>query len=359
MAFDRTYIVHNIDGGDESTGLEEDVDVAYLTDQKVEFEQSHALQVGIYYYEFFQEVKVTEEPVADWRWKVVNDGQNPSGVYVWDEDEEEWVYQGSLGDPNTFVPGLLLDLNPLQSEWLLGTQRVWEEISMEGQSGKELVSSNEIGLYDLRALLFHNLRADPFRFDQDSDQNTTTLKADIRALPASTELYANGWQPGGDVDWRIRIKLADPDDDLQVEEFTGTEDVTGPDEDGKIAEIEQEWDGITTVEEVEGLVENQVLCEFAGLANTVGGGNTWTGPPTCDCIAGRCRCPALLLQGVLTLTIPTAQGIPPMTYDSRHAQQQAASFGFGWSSVGTARMLEQGNGDLVYRSEGRAFARWT
>ncbi|MBI3927370.1 MAG: hypothetical protein HY319_17665 [Armatimonadetes bacterium] len=100
--------------------------------------------------------------------------------------------------------------------------------------------TGEDGKLDLRMLRTRNLAAVPRNFDPAVGE-TTTLQGDVMALPVTTELFPNGWDPTGNLDWRIQVLK--PFTFQVMRTFTGTASVSAHDAQGKVAHFEQVWDG--------------------------------------------------------------------------------------------------------------------
>lgn len=154
----------------------------------------------------------------------------------------------------------------LMSDEELETSVIGTYVVTENLDGVE----GELGRFDLRMLAVKNLSADPAEFNPSSEM--TTISGDIVALPASTELFPNGWMPSGNADWRLDI--AGISGASIVRTITGTSTVLAPDANGKVGEISQMWDG---TDNAAVLVANDTYEVYArSLASTMGGGNTLT-----------------------------------------------------------------------------------
>jgi len=129
----------------------------------------------------------------------------------------------------------------------------------------------EVGRFDLRMLSVKNLRFE--LLDEAADPpNNSTLAADIVGLPITTELFSS-WQPDS-ADWRLTIINATASQPEALRVFSGSSNVTAPDEQGRIAEITQPWDGRDASSQL--LPEGRYALLAQGLSALAGGGNSLT-----------------------------------------------------------------------------------
>lgn len=375
--FYRQYVTWDLDGTFTTPGQNdwEAALAAYVTDGHFWFNRQLTISAdGTYYITYTWELVDPPEngpPALLIKWKYVRETDEQGThrtTYSWDDSSQQWV---DVTDPeqneDTFLlrNGLVLvDLYAGMDETLVTGAYVVNEEILEGEDPYD---ANEIGRYDLRALVISNIRAEKPRFHPHSEDNTTLIKADVVTLPVSSTLFPNGWVPDGDVDWVMNLKIRDGDETV-IRDWSGS---FTPDlgEDGKIGAIEEEWDGTDAGEE--NLIEIDARFEARALAPVADPslGNTLSQPKNNGCICCRC-CPtckgfSLLgcLRQILSFQLVSTPSGPSMdvdfTYISFDADRQPASLGFGWHSTASVRILEQANGDLVYRDESGSFARWT
>jgi len=120
----------------------------------------------------------------------------------------------------------------IQDSRYTGTWTVTQNLNgVEGTTGK----------FDLRRIGVANLQVDPAEFNP-VVKDEATIRADIVALPVSTELTPDGWAPSGPLNWRIEVK--DPLNlQSNVRVFNGSVTATSPDANGKIGAFTQAWNG--------------------------------------------------------------------------------------------------------------------
>lgn len=325
-----------------------DVDHVYTSDHGVSVSDEFDPETGIHYYEYYWKHVDSGQTLDYIRWMTWNEGAI-SELYVW--NGTGWDDEGALGFPQQ----LESVISPSASEAMLGAYQVRRKKSVEGLEGPEVEEDILLGTLDILALMLKNVRADKPRFQPDSDESTTTLRADAYALPASS-----GWFPTEDVDWKLELDLRHSNglDSLHEDGFFGALEVEY--DDGFINDIAEVWDGIRERTGVDDeLAEGQFIGKFNAIAVRDGEpGNIWSGFTSCDGCCYRCRCQTNQINGRVHESLHLGSGFPPLTYDSFAHDQAAASLGFGWSSVGSAKLIVDGT-KLVYRAEGGAFLRWT
>lgn len=308
-------------------------------------------------------------------WRYVRQGLTRQ-MYVRTSPSDPWDPTGEQEDVNQdFTLTSIYDvLNYFQFiESSLGTADfraeapgTWtiEEKRYHDVSGTMVLDSTRIvGDFEIRVLAL-DIFIDPPVFDPRSDRNTTTLIGVVYALPAQT------WTPDSPVDWRVRV--TPPEETvfgLAVFEQDGTEAVSSPDPDGVVATFFQDWDGIPNgfPQPVEGTFD------FSGIViadDSPSPGNTGTGIWYSQILSNCCRCQESVygttIKGCQTSgTLLHAGGNPVgpsmdvvVRYDNFQSDQLPASLGFGWSSQSSVRLLEQTNGDLVYKNEAGSYQRW-
>lgn len=365
----RYYAVYDFDGLTEdgfvfpdfptSTDKVEDTTIVYATDHMVSYQETIVIVSGTRYYEYKWVHEDTDAVLGSVLWRTMVDGSS-GYLHGWDTTTSTWVeFASSLTPSSEYnLESGILGLNV--TEGLLGTYKILRIISEEGESGPEELSSEATGKrHDIRALVLHNVEADKPRFQPDSNEPTTTLRADVLALPVTTNLHGN-WEPSTDVTWQIELfrEGADEPELLVDVPFTGS---FSPDyDDGWIGAIAQVWDGIRVqTGEDDELAECQFQATFKVLGDTPSTGNALTGGG-CSGTCYRCRCHTDKLNGRVHTQFSPGPSFPALDYDSFSYEQAAASFGFGWSSAGSAKIIEINSGaDLIYRTEGHAFMRWT
>ncbi|MBI3929927.1 MAG: hypothetical protein HY319_30590 [Armatimonadetes bacterium] len=157
--------------------------------------------------------------------------------------------------------------------WVAGTWSLTHDLN--GVTGED-------GKLDLRMLRTRNLAAVPRNFQPELGE-TTTIQADVMALPVATELFPEGWQPTGNLEWRIRAFSIGSYPYQLVGTFTGVAPVSPHDAEGKVAHFEHVWDGRdatgTAVSGPVSLPINAIApVDTSGNARTRGGTNAALGP---------------------------------------------------------------------------------
>lgn len=358
----RYYGIYDLEGISSSdfdpldlpsvTDKDEDVSVVYTSDHAVSVTRTITVEEGVHYYEYQWVHRDSEEVLGSIRWQTFVEGSDRF-LYVWDGSQWE-LENSSLGSEVELESAIA----PAVGEEGLGTYDVFEIKSVEGESGPEVVSTTNLASHDIRALLLKNVRADKPRFQPDSNESTTTLRADVYALPVTSDLSGN-WAPTEDVPWKLDLfqRNSNEPDKLIEAGFTDALEVSYSN--GLLNDIAQVWDGIRLRDNQDDeLVEGQFFGTFSAIAETGEPGNIWSGFATCDGISYRCRCHTNRMNGRLHIQVPLGPGFPALTYDSFAHEQAASSLGSGWSTLGSARLFVDGN-KLVYRAEGGAFLRWT
>lgn len=123
----------------------------------------------------------------------------------------------------------------------LERQKIGTWTVTENLDGAERV----MGQFDLRMLALKNVRAVPNRFDPALPAgevgSSTTLQADLVALPVGTTDSPDGWWPTGPMDWKVTIANSSS---TVVKTLTGTASVSARNATtGKVGEISIPWRG--------------------------------------------------------------------------------------------------------------------
>ncbi|MCA9776692.1 MAG: RHS repeat protein [Candidatus Eremiobacteraeota bacterium] len=214
-------------------------------------------------------------------------------------------------------------------------------------NGSKQGATVEEGVYEVRGLVAANIGAEcPF----DPEEAPGTLIADIYALPGSADSYLfSGWSPTGSIAWEFS----------ELENVSGTTSVGTPDSDGKVASIAAAWNGKNAQGETN-LGLQQLL--LSAIANNSGGGNSYTANLGFTFLYHR-KCPCSPETGEVGLTIPVPiggsylLGMIYLTYQSFNTCRTPNSFGYGWSSYGSA-VVSQTLSGLIYRDEGGRVEKW-
>lgn len=224
-----------------------------------------------------------------------------------------------------------------------GTYRNYQTYYVENAQQGPTV---EEGVFEVRGLAVTNVKAEcPF----DPREGPGTLSGDIHTLPSPTESYLfSGWTPTGAVQWEF----------LYLDNVSGSSPVSSPQSDGKVASFVASWNGKNDQGQVTiGLHE---LIPRA-IANTNGGGNVLANGLGHTFLYNRdCSCDSK--TGEVSFTVPIVVGGPIgtiyLTYQAFNACRSPNSFGYGWSSSGSAVLTETPSG-LLYRDEGGRVETWT
>ena len=375
----RQYLIHDFDNDPQVGSLANQSDV-YVSDNGVSLVPLDLVtgltQDGTYYvdYEFKGGTVDAQNSgvVETFRIERSNNGNNLAvyrlrKIYIEEvpcAQGTQWVFMGSdSGDQVALSPTMeieqysncigLQSVEGMETK-MAGLWQVTRTISGPlGTSGPTLVRD-----FNLRTLSLQNARVEKEQFDPMSEENTCRFKADVVALPV-------GWQPTGDVQVRLTIFAPGPSLVLQRD---ASFSVTSPDVNGKVGEVDMDWDGMISGQDepVEGVFQLQARA----YAPTPGAGTTQVASKDafvrvlgCDCKCERTS------TGNTQITVP----LPPMldspvgpgfnlnlSYCSARSGQQPQSLGHGWQGVGSARVFEPAgqNGALIYRGESGRPMRW-
>lgn len=200
--------------------------------------------------------------------------------------------------------------------------------------------ADAVGTAQIRALVAENIRLDcPF----DPLEGPGQVSFDVLAYP-------DGWFPQSGIDWKFR-------------EQTGTEALSTPVSVGngwRVAQISTEWDGKYEGEPIVGLADLYVSL----LADVDGPGNTFNFENGLGVLFHR-KCGCAPETGEVSFTVPiplggsSLSGGLSLTYKSFYACRGPNSFGYGWTSYGSALLTEVPlTGDLIYRDEGGRVMKW-
>ncbi|HIB69525.1 MAG TPA: RHS repeat protein, partial [Phycisphaerales bacterium] len=227
------------------------------------------------------------------------------------------------------------------------------------------------GGFDLRGLAISNLRVEEPIFNP--SEGPARVKGDILALPVSTSNYPSGWTPATSVQSFITVHSGMALVEYLLAQAVGTpiplpgifEVLSGTfalgsfSTPGKVAEIDIEWDGAVTISGLD--------IPLNGLAGLHGD----CGAPTAEndnfMISKKKDTFSLLYNcseksGCKTLTCPTGlpvqNGDPGPTHTSCQFLKGTSSFGYGWNSIASERIIEDTSGNLTYKTSSGAFLRW-
>ena len=262
-------------------------------------------------------------------------------------DNGPWVTQSDINIPSQGSETEVVTINNYIWQGTPpppGTYRSYQSYYVnEVQQG----STVEEGTFEVRGLAFANVRTEcPF----DPEDGPGVLTADVYALPGPNDSHLfSGWTPTADVTWEF------PSLDL-----TGTVPVESLQSDGKFATIVTSWDGKNS--EGETFMGVNVPRPRAVAAND-GGGNSYTRGLGYAVLYDR-KCPCAPETGEVSFTIPVPiggsflLGVLYLTYQGFNACRAPNSFGYGWSSKGSAVLTETPSGDILYRDEGSRVMKW-
>ncbi|MBI3927904.1 MAG: hypothetical protein HY319_20350 [Armatimonadetes bacterium] len=174
----------------------------------------------------------------------------------------------------------------------------------------------ETGRFDLRMLAAKNLRVEPASFNPAGEppENLTTVQGDLVALPRTTELFQNGWQPS-DLSWRIGIVDPTLVPAAEIKVLAGTSPVSAPDLSGKVATFEASWDGTDELGARTHPGRYDLIATALGTVLPItGGGNTLTRQQEAE-----------VFVGTRTFAIQNLQVFPPQ-FDPEAGETTALSF---------------------------------
>ena len=223
-----------------STGARVDLDGEglYVTDLGAEVTRSRVSlpsQAGTYYYRYLW--ANTKGSAFDYEYVYTISGDQATLTFGF-PGSQSILYQGApLGSADLGM-GILISAffgqapEATQDSRYTGTWTITENFN--GVTG-------ETGKFDMRRIGIQNLQVEPGEFNPAADEQAT-ISADVVALPVSTELTPDGWTPSGTVEWLIEVD--DPAVARSVvRSLTGSVQPSNPDSNGKIATINQVWDG--------------------------------------------------------------------------------------------------------------------
>ena len=232
---------------------------------------------------------------------------------------------------------------------------VQEQYAIDAVGGLiSLGTPRVVGTINYRFLLMDNVVVTRPIFDPDSDEGTTTVAADILALPL-------GWQPDSPLDFYQGILSSSQE---PVVEGLTTLSVATPDSNGKIATFTASWDGRDGAGEV---VEGPFLFAIAALGSLSGTiGSLWA-PTQNMVLSKRAKCECEVTQdGTLQLSQDLSMQSPPVgipigpdfSYHSTASGSLPASMGYGWRGASSAALNDQG-AKVYYRNESNQSVSWT
>ena len=223
-----------------STGARVDLDGEglYVTDLGAEVTRSRVSlpsQAGTYYYRYLW--ANTKGSAFDYEYVYTISGDQATLTFGF-PGSQSILYQGApLGSADLGM-GILISAffgqapEATQDSRYTGTWTITENFN--GVTG-------ETGKFDMRRIGIQNLQVEPGEFNPAADEQAT-ISADVVALPVSTELTPDGWTPSGTIEWLIEVD--DPAVARSVvRSLTGSVQPSNPDSNGKIATINQAWDG--------------------------------------------------------------------------------------------------------------------
>lgn len=211
----------------------------YVTDFGMEFTRSRTTlpsEDGTYYYVY--NFSNTKGSAYSYEYVYTKSGEQATLTFGTEGTVSYTVYQGAPLPSASLGMGILISSffgqagEATQDSLYTGTWTITE--NMNGVTG-------ETGQFDMRRLDIANFQIDPVEFNPSADE-TVEIRADVIALPLSTELTPNGWAPSGPIEWLVEI-----DDPLvprsAIVSLTGSAQSTSPDENGKVGTLVQTWDG--------------------------------------------------------------------------------------------------------------------
>ena len=207
---------------------------------------------------------------------------------------------------------------------------------------------DELGRFDRRGLEIRNVSfTEPF--DPKEKNMPLVLSADVYALPA------NGWTPASPVSWGISLE--------GFANVEGQETSLTQAPDGKLFTISRNWDG----KNPDGKTYASEFKDRTYIATSAPQGNQGNhrailqaplvlkGKPCCEKLRDR--------EAKTTTTVPLSGGSVgtiSVTYSSNSGLRTSESFGYGWRSWGTERLIIIASGAaLTYRDQGDNTLRWS
>lgn len=212
------------------------------------------------------------------------------------------------------------------------------EISIRHYPNGTEAGADSVGTATIRGLFIENLELEcPF----DPLEGPGQVNFDVVAYP-------NDWFPTSAISWKVW-------------EETGSAPLIpgAPGANGLVAQVSAEWDGKSEGEYLIGLVDldTSIIADVSGPGNTYDFGND-------DGVLHHRKCPCSPETGEVSFSIPitiggSSLGTVNLTYQGFNACRAPNSFGYGWTSNGSALLTEDASGDLIYRDEGGRVKRWT
>mgnify|MGYP003381855732 CR=1 FL=1 len=320
---------------------EVDVDYVYATDKSFTVVTTHTVPAdGItYYFRYVAYLTGTTTPSRTYLGRAVGNGagnftlaESPSGSV-----SGPWVNPlDRHSDSSTFSlnMGLAVVLQEIDQEAQAGNYFVTEQTWNDGDPEP---TATTITTFDLRVLALVNLRADRFIIYSNSKKNTSTIRGDWMALPISTSLYPDGWNPTSAIQWKMPIVNSVG---ALVRLVPGTTAVT-PNDEGKVGTLEAIWNGLSVSGK---FVEGPGYFEVSGRASVPHLGTTTSlkkkGMLQCrHCIGG--------IDGIhrTSHSLDSVGSIGlEMSYNGAIVAEQPASMGFG----GQRRPLRDGREDIPF-----------
>ena len=225
-------------------------------------------------------------------------------------------------------------------------------------NGAQQGSTEIAGTYEHRELVVVYIPGCP----QDPLATDVTLKAEVYTLPIPEDSYLSGrtgWTTTSALQWQMDIDWNTGSNTLPPTSSSAA--VSTPDSNGKIAEFQTTWNG----KDGEGSMIATVVSILPRVVGDVpGSGNTYAENIGFATLFHR-NCPCDDKDGELSFVVSiagTSIGLLStiwFRYLSFDFCKDPASMGYGWKSLGSATLLEQPNGALVYRDESGMVKRWT
>ena len=184
-----------------------------------------------------------------------------------------------------------------------------------------------------------------------SKENTINLKADFMALPASTSLYPSGWKPSSDIHYVLEINNESRNETYWSSGYSSTPASTPVA--GKVGELDLDdpglpnrWDGTDgSGDPVEGLhlAVGQIDADNPD-------GITYSVSRPKGSYALTYKCPSCSVGS-------NNFNFGETSYTGFNEGQVPASFGYGWASEASYRIIDQ-TGELILHSAGGGQLRW-
>lgn len=301
------------------------------------------------------------------------DPETGESTELWADEWETYVYAGGEehdysigpgdGEKPTTEPGLNQAFYIIAKDPVEGLGRTFaspgsyrsEHLLLENGS---LVGSPElIGNYDVREMRIRQLRN---KCAVDPEEETPKAYAEVYVYPTPGQSPLFGsWTPSGPLGRKIEIEDAS---NSIVYSDTGTEavDHSPPTSSGLVATLEIPFEGKDNNGK---FLKEDVEIDLTILGDGPGPGNTRAvsrGPGTL--FHRKCPCEEHQNEVSISVVISLAGAGPlavlVLLYKSLDKCKPPGSMGYGWSTLGSARIIEPESGVVVYRSENGMIKRW-